>query len=262
MSNNSCIEARDSKKTNEVGNEKISVIIPAYNEEKNIRGTLEETVKVFGELGCDFELIVVDDGSKDRTCGVVEKYIEETERVKNKIKIERYEKNTGKGFALKYGTGFATGDYVLFIDADLDLHPSNIKDFFDMLKSRKADVVTGSKRDKNTLSTYPKVRKILSVFYYNLIKCLFRLPIRDTQTGFKLFKSEALKDAISRTTIERFAFDLELMVILTKKGCKIEEHQIKIRPKGEHKRISIGDVFKVFFDTVLIFYKLYLRRQY
>ncbi len=262
MSSGSCIDAKDNKKTSEVGNERVSVIIPAYNEEKNIRDMLEETVKVFSELNYDFELIVVDDGSEDGTYNAAEKYIEETERVRNEIEIERYEKNTGKGFALKYGTSFATGDYILFIDADLDLHPSNINNFFDTLKSKKADVVTGSKRNKSTLSTYPKMRKILSVFYYNLIKCLFRLPIRDTQTGFKLFKSEALKDAISRTTIERFAFDLELMVILTKKGYKIEERQIEIKPKGEHRRISIDDIFKVFFDTILIFYRLYLRRQY
>ncbi len=130
------------------------------------------------------------------------------------------------------------------------------------MKSKKADVVTGAKRDKSTLSNYSKKRRILSIFYYSLIKVLFRLPIRDTQTGFKLFKSEALKDAISKTTIERFAFDLELVVILNKKGYKITECPIKIKPKGEHKRISLGDVFKVFFDTVLIFYRLYLRGQY
>jgi dolichol-phosphate mannosyltransferase len=262
MSNGSCIDIKDSKKVNGAGNEKISVIIPAYNEEKNIKSTLEETIKVFGGLNYDFELIVVDDGSKDKTYNTVKRYIKETEKVKNKIKIKRYERNTGKGFALKYGTGFASGSYILFMDADLDLHPSNIKDFFDTLRSKRADVVTGSKRNKNTLLIYPKVRKILSIFYYNLIKCLFRLPIRDTQTGFKLFKSEALKDAISRTTIRGFAFDLELIMILNKKGYKIIEYPIKIKPKGEHKRISIGNVFKVFLDTVLIFYRLYLKRWY
>jgi len=242
--------------------EKISVIIPTYNEEKNIKNTLEATSEVFDGLNYDFELIVVDDGSKDKTYNTVKKYIKENEKVKNKIKIKRYEKNTGKGFALKYGTNFATGNYILFLDADLDLHPSNIKNFLDTLKSKKADAVTGSKRNGNALSAYPKIRKILSIFYYNLIKCLFRLPVRDTQTGFKLFKSKALKDTISGTTIKRFAFDLELIVILNKKGYKITECPIKIKPKGEHGRISIGNVFKVFFDTILIFYRLYPGRQY
>ncbi|MBL7060696.1 MAG: glycosyltransferase family 2 protein, partial [Actinobacteria bacterium] len=121
--------------------EKISILIPAYNEEEVIVSTIGETVKVLEELNFDFEVIVIDDGSNDNT------YIYVQENLKyfnNKVTIKKYCSNKGKGFAIKHGCNYITGDYVLFLDADMDLHPSQINSFLSIIKKEETDLVLGS----------------------------------------------------------------------------------------------------------------------
>lgn len=240
--------------------EKISVLIPAFNEEENILPTVKETIAVFNDLGKDYEVIVVDDGSYDGTYNAVEK---ELGQFNDRVKIERYTPNQGKGFAIKYGFNFVTGDYVLFLDADLDLHPSQIANFLYLMKREKADIVMGSKRHKDSIVDYPKSRKFLSNGYYFLIKILFGLPVKDTQTGFKLFRYEALKNGISRIIVKRYAFDLELLVVLHKLGYKIIECPIYLKPtRRYYNRIGLKGIYDTMIDTMAIFYRLYIKRYY
>jgi glycosyltransferase involved in cell wall biosynthesis len=237
--------------------EKISVLIPAFNEEESILLTVKETIAVFDDLGKDYEVIVVDDGSLDGTYNAVEK---EFGQFNDRVRIERYIPNQGKGFAIKYGFNFVTGDYVLFLDADLDLHPSQIANFLYLMKKEKADIVIGSKRHKDSVVDYPRSRKFLSSGYYFLIKTLFGLPVKDTQTGFKLFRYEALKKGISKIVVKKYAFDLELLVILNALGYKIIEGPIYLKPTRKYRRIRIKDIFNIFWDTMTVFYRLYIKR--
>ncbi len=164
-----------------VKGKKISIIMPAYNEEDHIIHGLEETIETFDRFECDYQIIVVDDGSRDKTADHVRDFIKKN--VSGRIIFKRCRSNYGKGRALRQGTRHAKGDYVIFLDADMDLHPGQISTFFDIMDLTEADVVIGSKRHPNSQLFYPPERRIMSSVYFFLIKLLFGLPINDTQTG-------------------------------------------------------------------------------
>lgn len=239
--------------------QKISIIIPAYNEKNNIINTIEETKKVFNELNYRYEIIIIDDGSTDQTYEVVkEKY----SFTGSNIIIKKYSPNQGKGYALKYGTKHAKGNLLLFMDADLDLHPRQVSRFLEIMKKNNADVVIGSKKSKNSRVRYSFKRKVFSNGYYYLTKLLFGLPIRDTQTGFKLFRREVLMNVIDQVTIKRYAFDLELLIILLKKGYKIVESPVEVTRSRTTGRIGLKDVFTIFRDTAFVFIRLFFKKAY
>lgn len=240
--------------------EKISVLIPAFNEEEKIITTITETINVLEQLKIEYEIIIIDDGSVDSTHELVSINIS---NFNNKVKIKRYERNKGKGFAIRDGFIFATGDYVLFLDADMDLHPSQIELFLKLMRENKADVVIGSKRHNESVVNYPLIRKILSNGYYFLIKILFGLPVKDTQTGLKLFRYEVLKNNISKLIINRYAFDLELLVILHKQGYHIIECPIYLKPtRRYYNRIGSKDIYHIFTDTIAIFCRFHFTKYY
>lgn len=239
---------------------KISVIIPAYNESDNILNTIRETIKVFEKVGNSYEIVVVDDGSEDDTYKEAKKASDGN----NCIKVIRCsERNRGKGFAIKSGFKHISGDLVVFMDADLDLHPEQIKILFKHLKEKKADVVIGSKRHPDSIVAYPWYRKIMSDIYYFLILVLFNLPVRDTQTGLKMFKFESLEKAIERNLVKRFAFDLELLLIIHKLGYKIVDAPVKLvfKPK-KFRSVGLKEIFYVLRDTAAIFYRFYILNYY
>ena len=240
-------------------NKKISVIIPAYNEEKIIVNTINETKRELESLNYAYEIIVVDDGSIDKTFENVKNNFSFE---KDRVRMEGYNPNSGKGNALKFGTGLNEGDYVLFMDADLDLHPRQLGLFLDKMEKTNADAVIGSKKAKNSKVIYSFKRRFLSNGYYYFIKILFGLPVRDTQTGFKLFKREALKECINNVFVKRYAFDLELLIVLHKKGYKIVECPVEVTQSRSAGRIGQKDVFSVFRDTVTIFNRLHFKKSY
>jgi len=244
---------------NDTGNPiEFSILIPAFNEANRIIATIEETEKVLEKFNQNYEILIVDDGSFDGTSDVVKTYSKNNK----KIKIESYLPNKGKGFALKYGFGFLSGRYILFLDADLDLHPSHLVDLYEIMKQSHADVVIGSKQNRDSILNYPKIRKLLSSAYYFLIKVLFSLPIKDTQTGIKLFKYNVLKVCLHKVLVKRYAFDLELLLVVNKKKYKIMEAPINLNAKRKLGRIGFRDAFKVFKDTVGLFWRFYIKRYY
>jgi glycosyltransferase involved in cell wall biosynthesis len=239
-----------------------SVIIPARNEESRIVTTLKETAGVFEEFSSSYEIIVVDDGSTDGTCANVKDFILSGPDYCENIRIQSYGPNMGKGNALKHGSSFARGKHILFLDADLDLHPSIAIELYRILKASNADVVIGSKMHKESVLHYPFLRKLSSYCYYIIIKVLFRLAIKDTQTGIKLFKREALENCLPKVIIKRYAFDLELLVAINKKGYSIVEAPVKVDLKRQFGRVGVRDAFKVFFDTLGVFARLNFRKYY
>jgi len=236
-----------------------SILIPAYNEENNIIATLKETSGVLEAFNPSYEIIVIDDGSQDRTSEIVRDFISSGNK---KVKLQGYFANKGKGHALKYGTNFANGNSILFLDADLDLHPSHLEGMYNIMLQNKADVVIGSKMHKNSTINYPFFRKVLSSSYFLIIKALFRLKVRDTQTGIKLFRQDVLKNCIHKVLVKRYAFDLELLVIINSRGYKICEAPVHVSEHREFRRIGIGDAFKMLFDTLGVFGRFYFKKQY
>jgi glycosyltransferase involved in cell wall biosynthesis len=241
---------------------KISIIIPAWNEEKIIYDNLKKIEEVFdrslGKLQVGYELIVVDDGSTDNSYVEAKKASKENK----KIKVVRYKNNGGKGSALTYGFRFCSGGFVAFLDADLDLHPEHVTQFIKHMEKHGADIVIGSKRHPSSKINYPISRKILSQAYNVLIRLLFHLNLTDTQTGLKLFKYEVLEKVLPIILCKQYAFDLELLVNINSRGYKIAEAPIELRWQRSKNRLTLGDIWKIALDTAAIFYRMKILRYY
>lgn len=237
---------------------KISVIIPAYNEADVIEGSLIETIRVFEEFGCPYELIVVDDGSKDDTYGNALKAAKEHPNVI----VKQIKHNRGKGRALKVGFRQASGNYIVFLDADMELHPGQVQTLFDIMRLDDADVVIGSKRHPNSRLNYPLDRRIISSVYFFLIKLFFGLPIGDTQTGLKLFKSEVLRKVFPRILVKAYGYDLEILVNVHRLGYRIAEAPIVLDSKQRYGRIGPKAIWTTWQDTMAIWYRTYILKYY
>jgi len=239
--------------------EKISVIMPAFNEGDVIEKNVYETIKTFESFKVKYEIIVIDDGSSDDTLKKL-KLLED--KFPDIVKVSRNMKNYGKGRALKKGFRFAAGDYVVFLDSDIDLHPAQLETFFNIMKLDNSDVVIGSKRHPNSVLNYTLQRRIISSIYFFFIKILFGLPIRDTQTGLKLFKHSVLKEVFPKVVINSFAFDLEILAYAHRLGYKIAEAPVFIDSKRSFSRIGIKDLINTGFDTLLVFYRVHFLKSY
>jgi len=239
-------------------NGKITVIMPAFNEAEVIERNVKETIITFDNFNVDFEIIIIDDGSTDETW----KKIKDLESKFQNVKATRNMKNYGKGRALKKGFRFAKGEYVVFLDSDIDLHPAQLETFFDIMKLDDSDVVIGSKRHPNSKLNYPLQRRIISSIYFFFIKILFGLPIRDTQTGLKLFKYNVLKEVFPKVVVKSFAFDLEILAYANRLGYKIAEAPVFIDSKREFSRIGFKDMFNAGIDTFRVFYRMYFAKKY
>ena len=238
---------------------KISIIMPAYQEEARIVSSIEETAKTFDELGLSWEIIVIDDGSLDKT---YERALCAQEKFPGKVMVKKNPYNLGKGRALKKAIHYVTGDYTFFLDSDLDIHPIQIQTLFDIMKLDDADVVIGSKFHPNSVVNYPWHRRIVSWTYYSLVKLFFGLPCRDTQTGLKLFKTEVLRNVFPRLLVKAFAFDIELLANIHRMGYKIADAPIVINPKTKFGWIPPKAVYITLRDTLAVFYRMFILKYY
>lgn len=234
---------------------KLSVLMPAYNEETIIYENALEAARQICPLADDYELLVIDDGSSDRTKAEIERAAA--------ICCISYQPNQGKGGALREGTAHATGDYIAFCDADLDLAPEQLADFIDRMQRENADVVIGSKMHPESKVDYPAIRRVYSWGYYILLLILFRLNVRDTQTGLKLFKAEVIKPVMRQILVKRFAFDIEVLAIINARGYKITSAPIEVVfHRASFGRIGYQDIRNMFVDTLAIFYRLHILHYY
>ena len=234
---------------------KLSIVIPAYNEGERIYENLLEMSKLLSSFVTDYEMIVVNDGSKDNTEVEIRRA---SETVKN-IVPAGYQMNRGKGGAIKEGVKCATGDYIAFLDADMDLSPMHLKDFLAKMEETSATAVIGSKMHKDSKVNYPLPRKIMSLGYFLLLKMLFRLNIKDTQTGVKLFEADALKKVMRQVSTDDFAYDIEILALICASGGTIVEMPIELifqRTNG-WGRIRLSDVMEVAQDTMKIYHNVH-----
>ena len=230
---------------------KLSVLMPAYNEETIIYANALEAARQISPLADDYELLVIDDGSSDRTKAEIERAAAENP----KIRCISYQPNQG--------TAHATGDYIAFCDADLDLAPEQLADFIDRMQRENADVVIGSKMHPESKVDYPAIRRVYSWGYYILLLILFRLNVRDTQTGLKLFKAEVIKPVMRQILVKRFAFDIEVLAIINARGYKITSAPIEVVfHRASFGRIGYQDIRNMFVDTLAMFYRLHILHYY
>ncbi len=200
----------------------LSVVVPAYREAETIGEALRRLTKALDEIGRTYEVIVVSDGNTDGTEARAIEFGHEH------LIVVHYEPNRGKGFAIKHGAGLARGEVVVFIDADLDIHPDSIAPMLDLLERTPADAVVASKVHPDSHVSYPRFRRIQSSVLRLLIRALFDLSVSDTQTGLKVFRAPLLTTCLPHVTSEGFAYDLELLVLANDHHFKVIEGPLEL----------------------------------
>jgi glycosyltransferase involved in cell wall biosynthesis len=236
----------------------VSLVMPTYNEAGHLAAHVAETLAAIDEIGCRHELIIVDDGSGDDTRGIAR----EAAAADRRVVVVTLDENMGKGFALVHGARAASGDLILCVDADLEVHPRQLSILYETLVRERADVVIGSKLHPRARIEYPAKRRILSLGYYALVRVLFGLPVRDTQTGLKLYKREALDRTLPRLVVKRFAHDLEVLVNVHRLGYRIAEAPVVVTRERDYPRIGGRDVRQIAQDTLAIWYRTYILHYY
>src|SRR3989344_1790014 len=185
----------------------LSIIVPAYKQEKTIKTDVEKIVQVMSQLHYDYEIIVVVDGLVDGT-------FKNAKKIKSqKVIVIGYQHNHGKGYAVRFGMAKARGSIVAFIDAGMDLNPNGISMLLEYFEWYNADIIVGSKLHSASKVNYPVQRKILSFGYRLLVKLLFGLTIKDTQVGMKFFRRRVLEDVLPRLLVKDYAFDIEILAV-------------------------------------------------
>lgn len=234
--------------------------MPAYNEEWCIYENIRTTRAVLEDAGITAEIVAVDDGSRDNTRAEIERAAREF----GNVVAARNPYNMGKGMALRTGFECSSGEIVAFLDADLDLHPSQIRRLIETLDGDRVDIVTGSKHHPESTLDYPASRKFASWGYYLIIKTLFNLPARDTQTGLKVFRRTVLDDVFHRLLVKKFAYDIEMLAVAVRFGYTVREVPVVLDFKRRLRwgRIRLSDVLHMFVDTLAIFYRLRILRYY
>lgn len=238
----------------------LSLIVPAYNEGARIYDNLKAISEVIGKFTDDYEIIPVNDGSKDNTSDELMRLSSENSHVKP----VSYEINKGKGGAIIEGITAANGRVIGFIDADLDIAPDHIEKYLAAMESNDADVVIASKMHKDSELDYPSSRKFFSTGYYILLKLLFGLKVKDTQTGLKLYDGKLIKDIAPKLCVRGYAFDIEILALASGNNAKIIEMPVKIdfQRKTAFGRIRFSDIWKMFTDTISIWWNIKIGKRY
>ena len=197
---------------------KLSLVIPAYNEEKRIDRTLDSYLKYFSKK-LDYEIIIVINNSKDNTLNIVKKFSKKNK----KIKYLNFNQSIGKGGAILEGFKLAKGDLIGFVDADMATPPSSFYDL--VLNINNYDGIIASRWIKGSKINVkqPLLKRIGSRVFNFLVKLLFNLNFKDTQCGAKLFKKYVVKNVLNDIGITKWAFDVNLLYSIKKKNYHIKE---------------------------------------
>ncbi len=227
----------------------LSVVIPAYNEEKRISVTLLDIDKYLTKQKYDYEIIVVSDGSTDNTAGVVENL---KSQILN-LKLLDNKKNCGKGCVVKQGMLEAKGDYRLFTDADNSTTIDHLEKFWPHTKEGY-DVVIGSieiegAKIHEDAGGYRRLFGKMSKYVIRILADLWE--IKDSQRGFKLFTEKAAEKIFFKQTIMRFGFDIEVLILAKKMGFKIKEVPVDWRNPGESK-VTLKSYVRTFQELLKI----------
>jgi len=238
----------------------ISVIIPICQQERTIKKDLRQIDRTLSKTRFDYEIVGVIDG-KD-----IDYSYRETEKLHLKnLRVVGYPHNHGKGYAVRYGMARSRGNYVVFIDAGMDIDPNGISMILEHMIWYEAGIIVGSKRHPASQVNYPLARRIYSSVYHWLIRILFGIRVTDTQAGLKVFKREVLEKVLPRLLVKRFAFDVELLAVAYHLGFKeIYEAPIKLNRKRFQfsSTIDLNDIYKTLWDTIAVFYRLKILKYY
>jgi len=233
----------------------LSIIIPVYNEEKFIDKVLENVIEA-DSLGLGKEIIIVDDGSFDKTREKIVHYIKEKKQKNKKFKIKTIfkRKNEGKGAAVKMGILASNGDIVLIQDADLEYSPQDYPFLLEPFFKYQAEVVYGSRfltnRPHRVLYFWHAIGNYLLTTFSNMFT---NLNLTDMETGYKAFRGDLIRKIAKKLKSRRFGFEPEITAKIAKiKNLKIYEVGISYfgRTYDEGKKINWIDGAKAFFEII------------
>jgi dolichyl-phosphate beta-glucosyltransferase len=227
--------------------ETLSVVIPAYNEEQRLPGTLDRILSYVDQSPLPVaEILVVDDGSRDRTAELVEQRA-------GIVRLVRNPGNRGKGYAVRNGMLAAAGDWILSTDADLSAPIEELAKLFSAARRENAVVAIGSRAlDRKLVKVHQPMMREFSGRAFNVVmRMVTRLPFRDTQCGFKLFRQDAARKIFSRQKEEGFSFDVEDLVIARALGLRSIEVPVEWS-NVEGTKVSLSQGMKSFADLVRI----------
>lgn len=224
----------------------LSIIIPAYNEEKRIIPAIENTLEYLKKQDFESEILVVSDGSVDNTKEVVEGF-KSTE--KTKIRFLEYFPNRGKGYAVKYGMQKGVGDYILFMDADYSVPIEYFEAGMKLINSGFDIAIASRAHEESDVANHQKFFRELSGKIYTLIQNLYLgLRFKDTQCGFKLFTKKAAHELFAKQKLNSVIFDPEILWLGKKNGYRISDFPVKWEHQEDSRIVydSIGKSLSVF----------------
>ncbi len=238
--------------------QKLSVIVPAFKQADSVTADIKNIINTLKQIRYSWELIVVVDGKEDETYNRAKKLESE------QIRVYGFEKNRGKGYAVRYGMARSSGDIIAFLDSGMEINPNGISMLLEHLEWYRADVVVGSKRHPASKVNYPFFRRILSLGYQILVFLLFGLRIRDTQVGLKVFRRGVLEDVLPRLLVKRYAFDVEMLAVAHYLGYKrIFEAPVELEYNFSLAAAAKwSNILNMLVDTFAIFYRLKILNYY
>ncbi len=234
----------------------LEVVVPAFNKADEIALALQRICDILRSNEMAFRVHVVFDGPDPIA---VERTVE-ADMIE--VSIHQLPKQSGKGYAIRYGFDQTVSECVAYIDGDLDLDPISLFEGYRILhKSTDSRLacVYGSKFHEGSTVSYPLNRRLLSFGYRAFIRFLFGLRIDDTQTGLKLYKRAALFEALKNSKEDRFLFDLEIFILLKKNACNFRAIPVNLK-YNYSSTIGLSSIFVMFRDTMKLFRKTSQKR--
>jgi glycosyltransferase involved in cell wall biosynthesis len=229
----------------------ISIVIPAYNEERRLPATLGSILDYLGSRDWpQWEVVVVNDGSKDRTAAVAAEFAAEHAG----IRLLENPGNRGKGYSVRHGMLEAKGDWVLFTDSDLSAPIEELDKLMAAAREQGASVAIGSRAlNRGLIQVHQSLFRETAGRVFNLLmRVATGLPFADTQCGFKLFERGAAQEIFRRQRIERWGFDAELLFIARRLGYKTIEVPVRWSHSEGTKVSMFGDSLNMFLDLLRI----------
>ncbi len=234
----------------------ISVVVPCHNEEKVIENTYREIKRVMSEIeqknGADYEIIFEEDGSVDRTSELIQGFAKSDQHVTS---LSFPGRKMGLGWGWKQLLRAAKGDYIIMTDADMSVRADIFKDFIVEIKNNDIVIASRYKRSPVHKVKLPIGRRLASRVYYLINYLLFRMPIRDSQSGFQIYNRKVV-DSINLET-NGFEINLELLIKAVKRGFKIKEIPCEFEHREEGAKFNIlRDGPRTLLDTFAMWRRL------
>jgi len=227
----------------------LSIVVPAYNEESRLEATLARIAAYLDGGGVDAEILVVDDGSKDKTAEVAGRVL-----AGRRGRVIVNGENRGKGYSFRRGVLESQGRFVLMTDADLSTPIEDHAKLWTAIRDRDLDVVIGSRALPGSDVRVPQgwLRQTMGKTFNGIIRLATGLPYRDTQCGFKLMDRERVLPLVEKMAVDGFAFDVELLFLCKRFGLSVIDVPVTWRNATGSKVSIVGDPLKMIADVLRV----------